>query len=334
VQKETTHHHPSGERTVLKNNAVRIAVVLAACVGTAVAVAQIGGAGPLKKSETSAAGPAKKPKVEGPDQASEALMEAFNRGSASDVAALFLPNAELTDDAGNVHKGRREIETVLTAFFEKFPGAQLQQKIKASRPIAPSMTIQDGEQKIVTKDGKEKSESEITAVLVRLDSGWAYATLQQRSKDDEPSLHDRLKPLSWLVGDWVDEDPDANMAISCRWSEGKSFLMVNYESNIAGKTGIKSTQRIGWDALTERVRSWVFDSDGGYGEGQWTRVDKAWIIKSTAVMPDGQTGSATIVIEPTGPDKFMLKGLDRILGDSTQPDFEVTIVRKPPKPAQ
>jgi len=35
-------------------------------------------------------------------------MAAFNRGSASDVAALFLPNAELTDDAGNVYRSRKE----------------------------------------------------------------------------------------------------------------------------------------------------------------------------------------------------------------------------------
>ena len=260
-------------------------------------------------------------------------MAAFNRGSASNVAALFLPNAELTDDAGNVHKGRKEIETILMAFFEKFPGAQMQQKITFSRLIASSLAIQDGEQTIVTKDGKERSDNEVTAVLLRLETGWAYATLQQRPKDEEPSLHDRLEPLSSPVGDWVDEDPDGNTVISCRWSDDKNFLMVNYESNIAGKAGLKSTQRIGWDPLTERVRSWVFDSDGGYGEGQWTRVDRAWIIKSTAVMPDGDTGSATIVIEPAGPDKFTLKGLDRILGDGTQPDFQVTIVRKPPQPA-
>ena len=323
---------------MLKNSLARIAVVLAACVCAAVAVAQITGTPAPKKTGTpgaeQAVQPPAKPKVDEPGQAAEALVAAFNRGSASDVAALFLPNAELTDDAGNMHKGRKEIETVLTAFFEKFPGAKLQQKIKSSRPIASWMTIQDGEQTIVTTDGKEKSDNEMTAVLVRLETGWAYATVQQRPKDELPSLRERLEPLAWLVGDWVDEGTDANVAFSCRWSDDKNFLMVNYESNIAGKAGIKSTQRIGWDPLTERVRSWVFDSDGGYGEGHWTRVDKAWIIKSTAVMPDGDTGSATIVIEPAGPDKFTLKGLDRILGNGTQPDFQATIVRKPPQSAE
>jgi uncharacterized protein (TIGR02246 family) len=327
----------SGECAMLKNHVARIALVLAASIGAAVAVAQIVGS-PAKKMESPAGvqtftAPAK-PNVGEPAQAAEALMAAFNRGSAGDVAALFVPNAELTDDAGNVHKGRQEIEKALTSFFEKFPGTRLQQKITSSRSIAPSLEIQDGQQTIVTKDGKEKSESEFTATLVRLETGWAYATLQQTSKDEEPSLHDRLEPLSWLVGDWVDEAPDASMTFSCRWSEDHHFLLVNYESRSRGKSEVNSTQRIGWDPLTERVRSWVFDSDGGYGEGQWTRVDKSWIIKSTAVMPDGQTGSATIVLEPVDRDRFIIKGLDRIFGDSTLPDYQAPIVRKPPKPAQ
>ena len=63
-------------------------------------------------------------------------------------------------------------------------------------------------------------------------------------------------------------------------------------------------------------------------------MDGSWIIKSTAVMPDGQTGSATIVMEPAGKDKFVMKGLDRIVGDDTQSDFQVTIVRKPPQPSK
>jgi len=323
---------------MLKNSVARIAVVLAACICAAVAVAQITVTHAPVKTETPAVGQAAQPtataKIADPAQASEALMAAFNRGSAGDVAALFLPDAELTDDAGNVHKGRKEIETLLAAFFRNFPGAHLRQKIKSSRSVAPSMTIQDGEQTIVTKDGKEKTENEMTAVLIRLEGGWTYATLQQRPKDEEPSPHDHLAPLSWLLGDWVDEDPDVNLTFSCQWSEDKNFLLVNYESRIRGKTGIKTRQRIGWDPLAEQIHAWIFDSDGGYGESRWTQVDNSWIVKSTAVMPDGQTGSATIVLEPAGHDRFMLKGLDRVLGNGTLPDFQAPIVRKPPQPAQ
>jgi uncharacterized protein (TIGR02246 family) len=322
---------------VLKYNATRIAVVLAACICAAVAVAQITGAPQQKPTETSA-GEAPRAaatlKADEPAQAAEALAAAFNRGSAHDAAALFLPDAELTDDAGNVHKGRQEIETLFAAFFEKFPGAQMQQHVKSSHSIAPRIARQDGEQTIVTKDGKDKSEDVFSAVLVQTENGWAYATYQKSSKDEEISFHDRLQPLEWFVGDWVDESPDVNVTFSVRWSEDNNYLLVNYDSRMRGKSEIKSTQRIGWDPLTEQVRSWIFDSDGGYGESHWTQVDKSWIVKSTAVLPDGQTGSATIVVEPVSHDRFILKGLDRVLGDGTLPDFQIPIVRKPPQPAK
>ena len=29
-------------------------------------------------------------------------------------------------------------------------------------------------------------------------------------------------------------------------------------------------QIIGWDPVAKQIHSWVFDSDGGYGEGTWT----------------------------------------------------------------
>ena len=29
------------------------------------------------------------------------------------------------------------------------------------------------------------------------------------------------------------------------------------------------TQRIGWDPVADHIRSWEFDSEGGFGEGKW-----------------------------------------------------------------
>ena len=108
--------------------------------------------------------------------------------------------------------------------------------------------------------------------------------------DDSLSPHDRLKPLAWLVGDWVDEGSDAVVQIACKWSDDTNYLLVDFNAKIQGKPALKSSQRIGWDPLTQKVKSWVFDSDGGHGEGLWSQVENRWVIKSTAVMPDGQTG--------------------------------------------
>jgi hypothetical protein len=101
-----------------------------------------------------------------------------------------------------------------------------------------------------------------------------------------------------------------------------------------GSPVMKSTQRIGWDPLAGKVRSWMFDSDGGYADGNWSFVEDAWVIKSTAVMPDGLTGSATITITPKDSNSYLMKGTERIVGDARDDDFEVTVVRPAPAPGK
>src|SRR5262249_21200887 len=148
--------------------------------------------------------------------------------------------------------------------------------------------------------------------------------------DADLTPHDRLEQLGWLVGDWVNEGNDAVVRISYRWSDDRNFLLGDFHVTRAGSTVMQSTQRVGWDPVAGKVRSWVFDSDGGFGEGNWTYVDGSWVIKSSAVLPDGQTGSATITVSPQGKDRYLLKGTDRIAGDERDDDFEFIVTRKPP----
>ena len=120
------------------------------------------------------------------------------------------------------------------------------------------------------------------------------------------------------------------MRISFKWSEDKNFLLGDYHVTIGGEVKMKSQQRIGWDPLAGKVRSWLFDSDGGFAEGAWTEVDDGWVIKSLAVNPDATTGSATLTVTPKDKDHFTMKGTERIVGDPREPDFEFQIVRRPP----
>jgi uncharacterized protein (TIGR02246 family) len=289
------------------------------------------------------AGVCQEPKTKGvesnPDeqavkQLTENFVKAFNAGKADDVAGLFLERAELTDDDGNIYKGRAEIADVFTRFFKKFPGATSKMTPDTVKFISPSLVIEEGSRTVSTKDGQATAATHYTFVKIKPQDQWKIASGTEVNDDSSLTPHDRLMPLAWLVGDWVDEGSDAVVQISCRWSEDKNFFLVDFNAKMQGKPGLKSSQRIGWDPLTQKVKSWVFDSDGGYGDGIWTLVEGRWVIKSNAVMPDGQTGSATIMLEPSGNDKYVMKGFDRIRGDNAEPDFEVTIVRKPPEPAK
>jgi uncharacterized protein (TIGR02246 family) len=266
-------------------------------------------------------------------QATQALLDALNRGEPKQVAALLLPDAELIDEAGNVYRGRDEIAAVFSRFFQKFPGATTKLNIEKIQAPSDSVAIEDGTRTVATKDGAQAI-THYTMVYAKRDGQWNIASIRELPGEAEATAHEQLAPLAWMVGDWVDESSEQAVAISCRWSDTGNFLLVDFAARIKGKKALESNQRIGWDPLSESVRSWVFDSDGGYGEGRWTRLDGRWVIKSTAVMPDGTTGSATIILEPAGKDKFVMKGIDRILGDAAQPDFEAAIVRKPPQPSK
>ena len=101
---------------------------------------------------------------------------------------------------------------------------------------------------------------------------------------------------------------------------------------MAGRAAMEVTQRIGWDPLSKRIRSWVFDSEGGFGDGVWARDGDAWIIKATFVPSHGRAASATNTIVPVGKDSYVWRSTDRVVGDEVHEPLEVTVVRKPPAP--
>ncbi len=265
---------------------------------------------------------------------SRALVDAFNSADTKKLTDCFAPSAVLMDDAGDEFRGPDQIADIVSRFFAKYPGAKTTLDIESIRLAGPGVAIEQGTRTVTLPDGDAKVRNRYLMVYVKREGNWRIVSAREYADDPEPTPHERLERLQWLVGDWVDENADAAISISCRWANGENFLLIDFQARIDGQVAMESRQRIGWDPLAKNIRSWVFDTDGGYGEGRWTEVDGNWMIKSTAVLPDGVMGSATIFLEPSGPDKFVMKGLDRVLGDTVEPNFEAVIVRKPPEPTK
>ena len=55
------------------------------------------------------------------------------------------------------------------------------------------------------------------------------------------------------------------------------------------------TQMFGKDNADGGIRSWVFQSDGGFGDGLWTRDGKKWTVDFAGVTAEGKKLSATVV---------------------------------------
>lgn len=263
----------------------------------------------------------------------DGMTAAFNAGKVDEFAALFLPKGEVIDEEGTVYQGPQEIKSLLTSFFERFPGAKLTRDVESIRPAGP-VALEEGTRTITTKDGSVKSQFRYLAVWVKSERGWQLASFRDFADDPAPTPHERLESIAWLVGDWVNEGADGKVAISYRWSEDKNFLLGDFTLTTAGSAPRKTTQRIGWDASIGKVRSWLFDADGGFAEGVWTVGDEEIVIKSSSVNPDGSAASATLTVTIADKYRYTIAGTDRIIGDNHEPDFEITVVRRPPAPGK
>ncbi len=235
----------------------------------------------------------------------DVLVTAFNEGKSDAIAGLFLPAGELIDDAGTVHQGPAEVKTLLDQFFQTFSGAKVQIEIESIRSVGP-VVIQEGVRS--TTRGEVTSRIQFTCVLAKTNQGWRIASLRDFPEATLPTPGEQLQSLEWLVGEWVNEGADARVRISYQWSEDKNFLLGEFQIFDEGKVVGKSSQRIGWDPVLGKPRSWLFDSDGGFSEAVWTMLeDGRWILRSSAVLPDGMTASATLTITPSDTGRLFMQ---------------------------
>ena len=141
-----------------------------------------------------------------------------------------------------------------------------------------------------------------------------------------------------MVGEWIDDGGNVVVRSSCRWSDDGNFLLQEFNLQIGEREAQRVTQRIGWDPLAKRIRSWVFDSDGGFGESVWARDGDAWIINGHKWFISGAVGGniAGVVLKnfSLGAAGNSIAGviggviggqiLNAILGPGTVPDATAT----------
>jgi uncharacterized protein (TIGR02246 family) len=258
------------------------------------------------------------------------FVKAFDAGDAAKLTAHFVESGEIIDEEGNQYQGTDEVKQLFSAFFLKFPGAKIMIDVESVRLVAPNVAIEEGTRVITGKEAQDQAQVRYSTVRTKHDGRWVIASLREFSADPAPAATDYLAGLEWMIGDWVNEGSDAVVKLKYSWSEDKNFIIADLDIQKAGQAAMKCQQRIGWDPAQQKIRSWLFDSDGGFSEGIWTAGDDLWVVKSTATLPNGQTGSATITYSHSEPNRFEIKGTQRVVGDALEPDFEVKVVRKPP----
>ena len=262
-----------------------------------------------------------------------AFVNAFNARDAKAIAGLFSREAQLIDEDGQTTQGREAIEKTFAGMFTVSPKGRIKVDVDSIRFMGSALAIETGRASVTPSPGDTPDVTRYTAVHIKSQAGKWMMGFVRDTPDTDLTNYERLKPLEWMIGDWIDESPESIVMTSCKWSDNKNFILQDVHVRMRGRDAMHLTQRIGWDPLTKQIKAWVFDSEGGYGESFWTRDGDRWLAKATAVRRDGTTASMTNIFTPTGKDSYTWRLTDRVVGGEVLPPMEVKVVRKPPQAA-
>jgi len=270
-------------------------------------------------------------------QVDDRFIKAWEAGNAKVAAAQFTEHAEYVDESGVAFEGREAIENCLSEFFGKNPACKLEMTIDSVRFISPGVAIVDGRSSVTVQEALAPVQCHFTSVYVKTDGEWLTASIRDRAPRNLREHSVQLQQLDWLKGDWIDEGDDSIVTFSCEAIDNGNFLIRSFSIVLAGQEAMTGTQRIGWDPLTGKLRTWIFDSEGAYGEGLWHRDDEnnRWILKSAGVMADGQAASSTSIYTYVNEHTMTWQSIDHEIAGILQPDSEIfTIVRLSPNPVR
>jgi uncharacterized protein (TIGR02246 family) len=291
------------------------------------------------------------------------FVSAYNAGKADAIAATFADDGRITTEEGTSIEGRKAVVDRYIDTFKDNPGAKIELRSGSLRFLSPDVAIEEGE--AVVRDANKPAVAEAvkqpataqaaaaakqlaaaqaaeaaqpatssyTAIFVKKNNRWLLSILRDHPAPatPTPTPHERLQDLKWMVGDWVEESPDAISTSSCKWDESGNFLVWKYKVQDKHANASGGTTYIGWDPLTKQITSWVFDSEGGHGDATWSRLaDDQWMAKTSGILSDGRTASATQYIKQIGPDRASWTSLDRVAGGEPVPNTsEYVLVRQP-----
>ncbi|MCI0333435.1 MAG: SgcJ/EcaC family oxidoreductase [Planctomycetes bacterium] len=268
-------------------------------------------------------------------QTAKAFADAFNKGDAKAVAALWATDGDYSIGSDMV-KGRDAIQKLYEEFFKSHPGSKIEVKIESVRVFAPTVAIEQGTASVSDSPNGPPTASAYSAVHVKQKDGkWLMASV---SESEMPALLKQdLSELSWLIGEWAAQDDAAKVEVVYEWIANKNF--IRGETKVHAKGGAKEmiggTQIIGRDALTGQVVSWFFNAAGGHGFGAWTKDANRWLVQSQGATADGIPSSAVNVLYQADDNVMSWQSVNRTLGGQPLPDTkEIVIEREGTKAAE
>lgn len=259
----------------------------------------------------------------------ESYVSAFNKKDAKALADYWDQEATFTNRlTGAKVKGRAAITEELDQNFKEDPKTDLKVVIESIEFPENNQAVEHGTALFTEPEG-ETTKTDFQLNFVKRSDNWYITDVKAVESLEAINNYEKLKDLEWLIGKWVDKDDIAEIDSSYQWDDQKNFMIHKFKVSLLGKKDLEGTQIIGWDPISDKIHSWMFDSDGGFGESSWKKEDKSWVVESVNTLPEGVIGTQVLTITPIDSNSFTLEITDREIEGKILPNLDpVTIVRK------
>lgn len=275
------------------------------------------------------------PEIAGLQKAAADFVIAYNSKDSAAIAALFTEDGEIADLTGEeLTSGRDQIKARYDGVFADDP-KQIAIEVNSVRLVAPNLAIEDGTFHLTPADDEDAppSSTSYTAVLMKNSEGtWQIAST--RSIKDVTAAAGQLAELAKVLkGEWTSRASEGVQTdLAFGWDSSGKFLSGEMLTTTADAEPQAGTIRIGWNAATKSIVSWMFDAAGGSTHGVWTPTEDGWLIRSEGTTADGETLNATQQLTTEGNATLIWAATNRVIDGEKQPDKTMRIVRQAPEP--
>ena len=257
-------------------------------------------------------------------------VEAYNARNAKSLAALWAPDAVYVSQVtGNIITGRAALETEFAGQFQNLDQAKIEVATDSIEFISPSVALESGTATVIVPNTKPEKRN-YNAIYIKREGKWLIDRVTENPEIViDTSHHDKLKALDWMIGSWVDQDENLTIKTDCKWIGNNNYILRAFKvTSIEENENVSGMQFIGWDANKKQIRSWVFDSKGGYAEGVWSQKKDRWIVKTKATLAGGEIATSTSILKPVDESSFTWQKVNRVVAGEILPNIDEVIIMR------
>jgi len=217
------------------------------------------------------------------------------------------------------------MQKLLADNFQQNPGVKLAITTEEIKQLTPDVKVSRGFATVTPAKGAATT-TRYTLVKVRKGDHWEISQMNER---EAPPLnaYAKLAALEWLVGNVARQERKSNRPVQNQLGGRQNFLVrtIHVQGN---ETTTDGWEIIGWDPVRQQIRSWIFDSNGGFGETIWVNNGDDWLIRASNVLPDGSRSTAENVLTKVDDNKFTWESQNRTLNGEPQPSLDKIEVQR------